>query len=150
MPMKLTSPEFENGGKIPSFYTCDESSVSPPLKFEGVPEKIKSLALIMDDPDAVKPAGKVWDHWVAFNIPLETKGVEEGRDPEGVMGVNSRGNLTYSGPCPPDGEHRYFFRLYALDTKLKLKEGATKAEVLKAIEGHVIEIAELVGKYKKI
>jgi len=150
MAMKLTSPEFENGGNIPPFYTCDESSVSPPLKFEGVPTKAKSLALIMDDPDAVKPAGKVWDHWVAWNIPPETKEVAEGRDPDGIMGKNSRNNLTYSGPCPPDGEHRYFFKLYALDTMLKLKEGSTKDEVLKAIEGHVIEQAELMGKYKRV
>ncbi len=147
---KLTSPEFENSGNIPSLYTCDEANVSPPLKIEGVPAKAKTLVLIMDDPDAMKPAGKVWDHWVAFNIPVETKEIAEGRNPEGVMGINSRGNLTYGGPCPPDGEHRYYFRLYALDTKLKLKEGATKTEVLKAIEGHVIEQAELMGKYKRI
>ena len=150
MPLKISSTAFENNGEIPSFYTCDESNVSPPLKFEGVPEKAKSLVLIMDDPDAVKPVGKVWDHWVVFNIPPETKGAVEGRDPEGTMGLNSRNNLTYGGPCPPDGEHRYFFRLYALDTKLKLKEGATKAEVLKAVEGHIIEKAELIGKYKRI
>ncbi len=148
--MKLTSPEFENGGQIPSNYTCDGFNVSPPLNFENVPKNAKSLVLIVDDPDAIKPAGKVWDHWVAFNIPPQTKSVEEGRDPEGVMGINSRNNLTYGGPCPPDGEHRYYFRLYALDTMLKLKEGATKADVLKAIEGHVIEQAELMGKYKRV
>ena len=147
--MKLTSSVFENDGEIPSKYTCDGKNISPPLEISGVSEAAKSLVLIMDDPDAVKPAGKVWDHWIVFNIPTTTKEIEEGDNPQGVMGKNTRGNLTYGGPCPPDARHRYFFKLYALDTTLNLKEGSTKNEVEQTMQGHIIEQTTLIGTYEK-
>ena len=147
MFMQLISPQFESGGVIPSNYTCDGEGVSPPLEISHVPERAVSLVLIMDDPDAMKPAGKVWDHWVTFNIPPETTVIGEGENPPGVMGSNTRGVLAYGGPCPPDGEHRYYFHLYALDTMLNLKEGATKKQVLDATDGHVLAQAELMGRY---
>ena len=147
--MELTSPAFKHGGKIPSKYTCEGENISPPLKIEDAPLDIKSFVLIMDDPDAVKPTGKIWVHWVVFNISPETEEVLEGEPPKGIAGEGTRGELEYLGPCPPDGEHRYFFKLYALDEELSLKEGATKEEVEDAMEGHILEEAELIGKYKK-
>ena len=144
--MQLVSPEFEHNGNIPPRYTCDGAEISPPLRIEGVLDEAKSLALIMDDPDA--PAG-VWDHWVVFNIPPDTREVVEGREPPGVHGKGTSGNLDYHGPCPPDKEHRYVFRLYALDTMLNLPEGVSKAEVLQAMDGHVVAEAELVGLYDR-
>jgi len=151
--LSLTSSAFENGKSIPSKYTCDGNppagGVSPPLSWSGVPEGATSLVLIMDDPDAIKPAGKVWDHWVVFNIPPDTVSAEEGRGPNGVQGVTSSGKGGYGGPCPPDAKHRYFFRLYALDSDLSLEEGATKADVLAAMDGHIIGQGELMGKYQR-
>lgn len=147
--MELTSSAFKHNGKIPSKYTCEGENVSPPLKIDDAPLDVKSFVLIMDDPDAVKPAGKIWVHWVVFNIPGETEEIAEGEEPKGVQGEGTSGDLGYQGPCPPDGEHRYFFRLYALDEELPLKEGATKVEIEDAMEGHILEEAELVGKYKK-
>src|SRR3989344_6812742 len=116
--MKLTSPAFEDNGKIPSKYTCDDQNINPRLFISDVPDDAKTLVLIMDDPDIPETAKKsfnvsVWDHWVVFNIPPGTKAVSEGRNPPGVIGRNTRGNNTYGGPCPPDREHRYFFKLYA-------------------------------------
>jgi len=153
--MKLTSPAFTEGGKIPSKYTCDGENSSPPLSISDVPTKAKSLVLLMDDPDIPETAKKsfnvsVWDHWVVFNVPPGTKAVSEGRNPPGVIGRNTRGNNTYGGPCPPDREHRYFFKLYALDVELDLPEGATKAEVEKAMEGHILAEAKLMGRYERI
>jgi Raf kinase inhibitor-like YbhB/YbcL family protein len=153
--LSIASPVFEKNGRIPSKYTCDgDRSISPPLAFSGIPEGTRSLALIMDDPDVPKvlhPDG-VFDHWVLFNIPSETRGIVEGQT-AGTVGANGSGVNSYSGPCPPPqyepSEHRYVFVLYALDKTLTLKEGATKQEVLKAMEGHVMEQAELVGKYKR-
>jgi len=147
--MKITSPTFENNKNIPSKYTCDGKNVSPPLIFSEIPENTKSLVLIMDDPDAVKPAGKVWDHWIIFDIPRGTKEIPEGREPRGMHGKGTSGNLKYHGPCPPDGEHRYYFKLYALNTELNLSEGSAKSEIEKAMKGHIIEKAELIGKYNK-
>ena len=147
--MKITSPTFENNGNIPSKYTCNGKNVSPPLIFLGIPENTKSLVLIMDDPDAVKPAGRVWDHWIIFDIPKGTKEIPEGQEPRGIHGKGTSGNLKYHGPCPPDGEHRYYFKLYALNTELNLSEGSAKSEIEKAMKGHIIEKAELIGKYKK-
>ena len=145
--MKLTSPAFGNNGDIPSKYTCDGEDINPPLKIEGVPKNAKNLVLIIDDPDA--PAG-VWVHGVAFNIDPETTSIEERSGPKsGVAGKNSWGKNSYGGPCPPSGIHRYFFKLYALDKKLDLDGSATKAEVEKAMEGHIIEKAEFVGKYSR-
>lgn len=147
--MKLTSSVFGNNGEIPSKYTCDGINISPPLEISDVPKNAKSLVLIMDDPDAVKPAGKVWDHWVVFNIPTTTKKINEGSNPKGVIGKNTRGNLTYGGPCPPDARHRYFFKLYALDIILDLKEGSTKNEVEQAMKDHIIEQSTLMGTYER-
>lgn len=147
--MKLQSTVFEHNGNIPSKYTCDGENINPPLYISDVPQEAKALVLIMDDPDAIKPAGKVWDHWLVFNIPVDTKDIPEDQQPVGVAGINSRQNLTYGGPCPPDGEHRYFFKLYAIDIELTLPEGSTKPEIEKAMEGHIIDQAELVGLYNR-
>jgi len=154
-PFSLVSSAFENNGKIPSRYTCDGSNVSPPLAFSGVPEGTKSLALIMDDPDvpkALRPDG-VFVHWVVFNMPPETREIKEGEPAPGIAGVNGAGANAYTGPCPPPqyepSEHRYIFRLYALDTPLALPDGATKGEVLSAMEGHTLGVAELIGRYSR-
>lgn len=153
--MQLTSSAFANGASIPSLYTCDEKNISPPLLISGVPAQAKSLVLVMDDPDvpkAVKPEG-VFDHWVLFNMPIETTSIPEG-DSAGVQGSNGAGKLGYTGPCPPPqyepSEHRYNFVLYALDSELTLPEGASKQKVLGAIEGHFLEEARLTGRYKRI
>jgi len=148
--MRLTSSAFQEGGSIPQKFTCDGSDTSPPLSISGVPEEAKSLVLIMDDPDAMKPAGKVWDHWIVWNIPVGTMEIEEGKEPEGVHGKGTSGNLKHHGPCPPDAEHTYVFKLYALDAKLDLKEGATKPEVERAMEGHVLTKTELRARYKRL
>lgn len=142
----LASPAFVQNGKIPAAFTCDGKDIHPRLEIHGVPADSKSLVLIMDDPDA--PVG-VWDHWVAFNIPPETRVIEEGKEPEGVAGKNSWGRTGYGGPCPPSGTHRYFFKLYALDTLLLLREGAGKREVERAIAGHILAQAELIGLYAR-
>lgn len=148
--MKLTSPAFEYNGLIPNKYTCDGENINPPLVFDKVPPEAKSLALIMDDPDVPKsrvPSG-VFDHWVVFNISPEIKGIGENEIINAVYGVNGNGEARYTGPCPPDREHRYFFRLFALNTMLDLPEGAAKEKVLKAINGkHILTEAILVGRY---
>ncbi len=153
--MKLTSPAFEHNGKIPSRYTCDGANVNPPLKIEDIPSTAKSMVLIMDDPDIPqlvkdKYGIQVWDHWVVFNIPSATKEFIEGQVPSGIQGKNTGGKNAYGGPCPPDREHRYFFKLYALDTLLNLPAGVTKAEVEKAMEGRILAKIELVGRYKRV
>ncbi|MBI4114648.1 MAG: YbhB/YbcL family Raf kinase inhibitor-like protein [Candidatus Niyogibacteria bacterium] len=147
--MKLTSPAFEHNGKIPPKYTCDGDDVSPPLLISDVPQKAKSLVLIMDDPDAIKPAGKIWDHWIVWNIPPDTKEIHEGKEPKGVYGMGTSKNLGYQGPCPPDDEHRYYFQLYALDTELTLSYGSIKADVESAIQGHILTQTELIGLYTR-
>lgn len=149
MALSLTSSAFEHEGTIPSRFTCDGENVSPALAIAGVPEGTQSLALIMDDPDAMKPAGKVWDHWVVFNIPPSTVEIPAGKEPEGVHGINSSGKTAYGGPCPPDAEHRYFFRLLALDAMLDVSQGATKQEVLAAAQGHIVEETTLMGRYAR-
>ena len=150
--MKLTSTAFENGGKIPSKYTCDGPNTNPPLAIAGVPSGAKSLALIMDDPDVPKNLRKdgMWDHWVVFNIPPELREIKEAEEPKGVHGIGTSQNLKYNGPCPPDREHRYYFKLYALDTKLDLAQKATKTQVEEAMEGHVLEKTELMGRYERV
>lgn len=155
--MTLTSSAFENGGVIPRKYGQDFEDVNPPLVIEGVPDSAVSLVLFMDDPDIPAAAGvPVWDHWVVFNIPPTTATIPEGWKPalstssgsaKGVRGVGTRGKLDYSGPRPPDREHRYFFKLYALDARLDLSEGATKQQVLDAMDGHVIASTELMGRF---
>ncbi len=145
--MELTSPVFINNEQIPVKYGCDGEDVNPPLTIIGTPEKAKSLALIVDDPDA--PTGD-WVHWVLWNIPPQTKQIAENSVPSGAkQGINDFGNLKWGGPCPPNGLHHYYFRLYALDTILNLPDGAGKKELLKAMEGHVLERAELVGLYER-
>ena len=149
--MKLTSPVFEHEGKIPAKYTCDGGNISPPLTISDVPSKAKSLVLIMDDPDVPKNLREdgMWDHWVVFNIPPSSSEIKEGKEPDGAHGIGSGGNLNYFGPCPPDREHRYFFKLYALSTELDLLEKATKQQVEKAMEGHVLVKVELMGRYER-
>jgi hypothetical protein len=152
--LTLTSGSFVDGGTIPSRYTCDGENLIPPLEISGVPEKTASLVLIMDDPDIpyfVKEERgiEVFDHWVLFNLKPTIRSIEEGIQPEGGSGVNSAGNSVYTGPCPPDGEHRYFFKLYALDTVLTLPERSTKKEVEDAMDSHIIEETQLLGRYKR-
>lgn len=142
----LKSSVFENNKSVPEKFTCDGEDVSPPLSISGVNQEAKSLVLIMDDPDA--PAS-TWDHWVVFNIPPETTEIKEGSEPEGTSGVNSWGKTGYGGPCPPDGEHRYFFKLYELDTELDLIEGSSKKEVEEVMKGHILSQTELIGLYNR-
>jgi Raf kinase inhibitor-like YbhB/YbcL family protein len=150
--MKLTSTAFGEGGMIPGKYTCDGADVSPPLKWDLLPDGTKSLALICDDPDA--PVG-TWVHWVYYDIPGNTKDLperiasDEHPAPGGVQGINDFRRIGYGGPCPPGGTHRYYFKLYALDTLLKLSPGATKNQLIKAMENHIIGRAQLMGKYKR-
>ena len=145
--MKLTSSAFSHNGSIPSEYTCDGSDLSPPLSISDVPSNAKSLALISDDPDA--PVG-TWDHWVVFNIPPLTKEIPKGKEPSGIAGKNSWGRTGYCGPCPPSVTHRYFFKLYDLDTILNLPAGSSKKQVETAMQGHILAKAELMGLYKRV
>ena len=143
--MRLTSPAFENNQLIPSKYTCDGEDINPPLRIEGVPEETKSLVLIVDDPDA--PLG-TWDHWIVWNIDPSTSLIEENKVPEGAIeGKNDFGKNSYGGPCPPSGTHRYHFKLYALDKKLQLDSSSEREAVEKAMEGHILDWAELIGLY---
>ena len=144
--LKLTSSAFGNNGEIPSQYTCDGEGINPAFEISGVDANAKSLVLIMDDPDA--PSG-TWDHWVKFNISTSTTKIKEASEPDGVSGVGTSGNKDYLGPCPPDREHRYFFKLFSLDTELELGEGATKKEVESAMERHILQKAELIGRYER-
>ncbi|OQY06121.1 MAG: phosphatidylethanolamine-binding protein [Desulfobacteraceae bacterium 4572_123] len=150
--MKLSSPAFNDGDMIPVRYTCDGVDISPPLKWESVPEDTKSIALICDDPDA--PAG-TWVHWVYFDIPADTRGLPESIAPQekpdngGKQGINDFRRAGYGGPCPPGGTHRYYFKIYALETILNLPADTDKKQLLKAMKGHIIGQAELMGKYKR-
>jgi Raf kinase inhibitor-like YbhB/YbcL family protein len=152
MDIKVTSSAWQNGGTLPKRYTCDGENISPPLKFESVPEGTKSLALISDDPDA--PA-KVWVHWVLFNLPSDVTHLEENipglekLENGAVQGRNDSGTTGYIGPCPPGGVHRYYFKVYALDTILDSPPGITKQELLQAMEGHIIAQGSLMGKYSR-
>lgn len=147
--MQLMSPAFENGGSIPSVYTCDGKDINPPLEIKGVPEGAKSLVLIMDDPDVPSFVRKdqMYVHWVIYDMPAETRILKEDTTPPGIQGMNTGDEQQYQGPCPPDREHRYFFKLYALKGFLKLKPGATKEQVEAAMEGQVLEKTELMGRY---
>lgn len=144
--MQLTSPAFPGGESIPAKYTCEGDNVSPPLNVSGVPDGAQSLALIMDDPDA--PSG-TWIHWTVWNIPPETKTMSEGRAPAGAVEGATDREAEYHGPCPPSGSHRYFFRLYALDTKISLWPEATRGELGRAMEGHILDKTEFMGIYQK-
>jgi len=144
--MNITSPAFGNNGNIPPEYTCDGSGLSPQLNIGDVPSNAKSLVLICDDPDA--PVG-TWDHWIVFNIYPSTKEIAKGTEPKGTPGKNSWGKTGYGGPCPPSGTHRYFFKLYALDTMLDIPPGASKKQIESAMQNHILAKAELVGLYKR-
>ncbi len=149
MSLALKSPAFKSGENIPAKYTCDGEDINPPLEISGIPEDTQSLVIVMDDPDAKKVAGKVWDHWLVWNIPASTQKISEGEEPQGVHGVGTSKNKEYKGPCPPDKTHTYHFKLYALDSDLDLKEGANKKELEKAMENHIIDQAKLLGKYNR-
>lgn len=152
MPLTLTSPAFTHNHEMPARYTCQGDDISPPLHIANVPAATESLVLIMDDPDAPDPAAPkmTWDHWVVWNIAPTTTTISEGKAPTGaIVGQNSWPKNTYGGPCPPIGTHRYFFKLYALNTTLTLRTTATKKEVERAMQHHIIEKTELVGRYKK-
>jgi len=162
----LRSPAFADGGMIPKAFTCDGTDRSPPLEWSGVPEAARSVTLLCDDPDA--PMG-TYSHWVVFNLSPRIKALKEGVPPEETLpaavtdgtepagatipkarqGRNDFGKIGYGGPCPPSGTHRYFFRLYALDNELVLGSTATRADLLKAIKGHILAEGRLVGKYQR-
>jgi Raf kinase inhibitor-like YbhB/YbcL family protein len=144
--MKLSSQAFENGASIPLEYTCDGADVSPLLTFSDVLENAESLALIMDDPDA--PMG-TWVHWLIWNIPQNTTVISKGEKITFPQGKNDFGNLYYGGPCPPSGTHRYYFKLYALDTMLDLTAGATKKQLEDTMKGHILEEVQLMGIYSR-
>lgn len=150
--MVLESSAFKEGGMIPSRYTCDGANVSPALHWKNAPQGVRSFALIADDPDA--PMG-TWVHWVIYNIPDSVTALPEAVPPVtrldngALQGKNDFRKIGYGGPCPPGGVHRYFFKLYALDAPLSLSAGATKAEVLRAMEGHILAQAQLMGRYQR-
>lgn len=146
--LQLTSPAFEDGEPIPHRYGYTEENVNPPLEVDGVPDEAESLALVVDDPDAMGPAGKVWDHWLVWNLDPDTESIPEDWDATGaVEGENSYGGRDYGGPNPPDREHTYRFRLYALDSSLDLAAGATKDELEATMDGRVLAETLLEGTY---
>ena len=152
MEFQLFSEAFKDGDIIPSQYTCDGINVSPPLNWVHPPKDTKSYALINDDPDA--PAGN-WVHWIVYNIPPAARELKENASKQkhlhhnSIEGINDFRQIGYGGPCPPSGTHRYFFKLYALDTLLNLKHRVAKKELLDAMEGHILALTELVGKYQR-
>jgi len=146
--LTLASPAFEHGERIPERYGYEAENVNPPLEVEGVPAGAASLALIVDDPDAVEPAGEVWDHWVVWNVPPDTESIPEDWTPtEGDQGTNDFGEVGYDGPNPPDREHRYRFRLFALDVTLDLPTETDATDLADAMGGHVLARAKLVGTF---
>jgi Raf kinase inhibitor-like YbhB/YbcL family protein len=156
MALALTSPAFVHNGPIPRQYTCQGDDVSVPLAWSGIPEGAKSLVLIVDDPDAPDPAApkRTWVHWVLYNLPTTAGGlrqaIKSAELPAGTLeGNNDWGRAGYGGPCPPIGRHRYFHKLFALDTLLPDLGQPTKAELEKAMQGHVLERFELIGTYQK-
>ena len=156
MPLTLTSQAFSNQGSIPAQYTCEGRNVSPPLSWSGVPRNTKSLALVVDDPDAPDPAAPktTWTHWVVYNLPPIDGTLPEGAKaadlPHGTReGTNDWKRIGYGGPCPPIGRHRYYFRLFALDLVLPDLGQPTRAKLLASLEGHVVVSYELIGTYQK-
>lgn len=155
MSISLTSSAFENGKRIPKDYTGEGKDISPALQWSGIPEGTEEIVLICDDPDA--PSPEPWVHWVIYGIPPTAGGLPEAVPKKETLedgskqGKNSWGRIGYGGPMPPPGHgtHRYFFRLYALDTQINLPSGATKKEVLKALEGHILAEGELIGTYER-
>ena len=146
--INITSPDFEHNKTIPVEFTCQGRDINPKLVIENIPGSTRSLALIVDDPDA---PGGTWVHWLIYNIPLPQSGdlVIKPNTVPGLEGLNDFGKINYGGPCPPSGTHRYFFKIYALDTVFNLKQGITKQELESAMNYHVIDSAELIGLYKK-
>ena len=156
MTLKITSSVFQPGGSIPSRHTCEGQDVSPPLSWSGAPANTKTFALIVDDPDAPDPAKpqRVYVHWVVYNLPATATALPENAAkaalPKGaVQGKNDWGKAEYGGPCPPIGRHRYFFKLYALDAELAGLSSPTKADLERAMKGHVVDSGELIGTYQK-
>jgi Raf kinase inhibitor-like YbhB/YbcL family protein len=154
--IRITSTAFQPGGAIPSKYTCEDRDLSPPLEWSGAPPGTKTFALIVDDPDAPDPAKpqRVYVHWVVYNLSVATVALAENASKKGlpkgaVQGKNDWGKLEYGGPCPPIGRHRYFFKLYALDTELTGLSSPTKADLERSMTGHVLGSAELIGTYQK-
>jgi len=152
MEINVESSAFKEGQSIPKQYTCDGVNISPPLEWKGVPKNAKTLAIICDDPDA--PAG-TWVHWVVYNLSANDMGLIENTPATekltggGLQGKNDFGKIAYGGPCPPSGMHRYFFKMYALDAELDLRPGATKSDLLKAMEGHIVAQGQLMGTYSR-
>ena len=145
--MKITTTAFQQGGNIPSKFTCDGADANPPLRFEGAPAEAKSLALIADDPDA---PGGLFTHWLVWNIDPKTTSVEENSAPSnGVQGKNDFGKSGYGGPCPPSGTHRYFFKIFALDRQLDLAADSKRAQLDAQMRGHIIAQGELIGRYSR-
>jgi Raf kinase inhibitor-like YbhB/YbcL family protein len=156
MAFILTSPAFANNGKIPAQYTCDGVDISPPLSWSDAPQGTRSFALIVDDPDAPDPKAPkmIWVHWVIYNIPADVQSLPEDAARRGLPagaqhGLNDSKRVGYNGPCPPIGRHRYFHKLYALDTVLQDIGHPTKAQLVSAMQGHVLAEAQLVGTYEK-
>jgi len=146
--LQLTSPAFDDGEPIPRQYGYTEANQNPPLEIDAVPDEAKSLVLVVDDPDAVEPAGKVWDHWVVWNVDPGTTTIPGDWDTtEAVEGQTDYGERGYGGPNPPDREHSYRFRCYALDDVVDLEPGTTKDELQRVIEGHVLDETQLTGTY---
>lgn len=152
MEIRITSAAFEPGGMIPNKYTCDGQDISPPLSWGDLPDSTASIALVCDDPDA--PMG-TWVHWVLFDLPPDTQRLPEyipaveNLENGSRHGINDWGKLGYGGPCPPGGTHRYYFKIYALDKLINIPVGNTKAQLLKAMEGHILAEGELMGRYKR-
>jgi hypothetical protein len=154
--IQVTSPSFEHEGAIPTRFTCEGEDVSPAIQWSGVPAEARSLALIVDDPDAPDPAApkRTWVHWVLYDIPATASGIRErasdGEVPSGTrIGLNDWKRAGWGGPCPPIGRHRYFFKLYALDTQLGALPRASKDELEKAMDGHILARGVLMGTYQK-
>jgi Raf kinase inhibitor-like YbhB/YbcL family protein len=150
--IKVTSVAFKEGQPIPRQYSCGGVNISPPLEWSGVPKTAKTIAIMVDDPDA---PGGTWVHWLLYNIPADNIGFVENVPATetlkagGFQGKNDFGKIGYGGPCPPSGTHRYFFKVYAVDAELPLKAGATKAELLKALDDHVVSQGQLMGTYRR-
>ena len=156
MALRITSPAYADGAAMPAKYTCEGDDLSPPLQWSGVPGGTQSLVLIIDDPDAPDPKAPrmTWVHWVLYDLPTDSGGLPEDANSKGLpagtkVGLNDWKRTDYGGPCPPIGRHRYFHKLYALDTKLSALSRPTKADIEAAMSGHVLEKAEFVGTYQK-
>ena len=144
--LSLSSSDFQNLESIPLRYTCDGENINPNLKISGVNQEAKSLVLVMEDHDA---SDVTWDHWIKFNIPIDTKEIRAGEGVVGISGKGTGGNLEYSGPCPPETEHNYIFKLYTLDTELLLAEGVSKIELMEAMQEHILQETTLTGVYTR-